>query len=194
MFDLSYLSLIPNLTIAVPKDTEELKKMLIFSANYPHPLAIRYPRAGKVVFETSNEQIQVGKWEYLHKENAQKDAKLTVIACGERSLIIAMKVLKNLEKQGKTFDVVNARFVKPLDTELLRNLQSEYVLTIEDNVFLGGLGAMINNALMRLEKNCKMKNFAYRDEFIPQGGVGDLQREYGVDCKEIEAYISEVLV
>ena len=194
VFDLSYLSLIPNLTIAVPKDTEELKKMLIFSANYPHPLAIRYPRAGKVVFQTSNEQIQVGKWEYLHKENAQKDAKLTVIACGERSLIIAMKALKSLEKQGKTFDVVNARFVKPLDAELLRNLQSEYVLTIEDNVFLGGLGAMINNALMRLEKNCKMKNFAYRDEFIPQGGVGDLQREYGVDCKEIEAYISEVLV
>ena len=194
VFDLSYLSLIPNLTIAVPKDTEELKKMLIFSATYPHPLAIRYPRAGKVVFETSNEQIQVGKWEYLHKENAQKDAKLTVIASGERSLIIAMKALKSLEKQGKTFDVVNARFVKPLDVELLRNLQSEYVLTIEDNVFLGGLGAMINNALMRLEKNCKMKNFAYRDEFIPQGGVGDLQREYGVDCKEIEAYISEVLV
>ena len=194
VFDLSYLSLIPNLTIAVPKDTEELKKMLIFSATYPHPLAIRYPRAGKVVFQTSNEQIQVGKWEYLHKENAQKDAKLTVIASGERSLIIAMKALKSLEKQGKTFDVVNARFVKPLDTELLRNLQSEYVLTIEDNVFLGGLGAMINNALMRLEKSCKMKNFAYRDEFIPQGGVGDLQCEYGVDCKEIEAYISDVLV
>ena len=67
VFDLSYLSLIPNLTIAVPKDTEELRKMLEFSATYQHPLAIRYPRAGKVLFEGENAPIQPGKWEYLHK-------------------------------------------------------------------------------------------------------------------------------
>ncbi len=193
VFDLSYLSLIPNLTIAVPKDTEELKKMLVFSASYPHPLAIRYPRAGKVLFESEEKQIEVGKWEYLHKVNAEKQAKVTVIACGERSLIVAMKALKNLEKQGKSFDVVNARFVKPLDTEFLREVQSEYIVTIEDNVFLGGLGAMIDGEIVRLEKDCKVKNFAYRDEFIPQGGVCQLQSEYGVNCEEIEAYITEVL-
>ena len=193
VFDLSYLSLIPNITVAVPKDTEELKKLLLFSANYSHPLAIRYPRAGKVVFEDSGAPIVAGKWEYLHKSNAKKDAKVTVIASGERSLVIAMNVLQNLEKQGKSFDVVNARFVKPLDFTLLQNLQSEHVITLEDNVFLGGLGAMIDSALVRLEKTCKIKNFAYRDEFIPQGGVCELQRAYGVDGQEIEAYILEVL-
>ena len=193
VFDLSYLSLVPNLAIAVPKDTEELKEMLEFSATYPHPLAIRYPRAGKVLFERTKEPIEVGKWEYLHRTEDEKQAKLSVIACGERSLIIVMKALKNLEKQGKSFDVVNARFVKPLDREFLRDLQSEYIVTVEDNVFLGGLGAMIDGEIVRLGKACKVKNFAYRDEFIPQGGVGQLQREYGVDCREIEAYISEVL-
>ncbi len=192
VFDLSYLSLIPNLTIAVPKDTDELKKMLEFSATYEHPLAIRYPRAGKVLFPSDNQPISLGKWEYLHK-NTKMDANATIIATGERSLIIAMKVRQNLEKQGKAVDVVNARFVKPLDKELLRNLQSKYVITIEDNVALGGLGSMINGELIAMGKNYKIKNFAYRDLFIPQGKIGQLQADYGVNCEEIEAYLMQVL-
>ena len=193
VFDLSYLSLIPNLTIAVPKDTEELKRMLTFSASYNHPLAIRYPRSGKVLFSEESEPVQVGKWEYLHRESPERQEKATVIATGERSLIIAMKILNRLKAQGKGFDVVNARFVKPLDMAFLRNLQSETVVTIEDNVFLGGLGSMIGGELTRLEKSCKVKNFAYRDEFIPQGKVAELQGEYGVNCIEIEEYLSKAL-
>ncbi len=193
VFDLSYLSLIPNLTIAVPKDTEELKKIIAFSATYPHPLAIRYPRAGKVLFENSDKPLEAGKWEYLHRAYPHGHAKVTVIASGERCLILAMKFLKNLEKQGKSFDVVNARFVKPIDTEFLRELDSEYIVTVEDNVFLGGLGAMIDGEAVRLGKSYSIKNFAYRDEFIPQGSVCALQREYGVNCEEIEAYISGIL-
>ncbi len=192
VFDLSYLSLIPNMTIAVPKDTEELREMLHFSATYSHPLAIRYPRAGRVLFESIKKTpIEAGKWEYLHKG---KDAKVTVLAAGERCLIIAMKVLNALEKTGKSFDIVNARFVKPLDTEMLQAMDSEYVVTMEDNVALGGFGSMVNRELLRLNKACKVKNFAYRDEFIPQGSVSALQSEYGVDCKEIENYLSEVLL
>lgn len=190
VFDLSYLSLIPNLTIAVPKDTEEFKKMLRFSADYAHPLAIRYPRAGRTVFQGEEKEITVGKWEYLHKTNSE----VTVIAAGERCLIIAMKILQNLQKQGKDFNVVNARFVKPLDTELLKTLKGKYVVTMEDNVFLGGLGAQIDGELIKLGIDCKIKNFAYRDEFIPQGGIATLQSEYGVNCKEIEEYISEILL
>ena len=193
VFDLSYLSFIPNLTIAVPKDVEEFKKMVQFSATYPHPLAIRYPRAGKVVFENNNKSIEVGVWEYLHREDAKKDGKLTVLASGERSLIVAMKILQNLQAKGIDFDIVNARFVKPLDRNLLKKLESEHVITIEDNVFLGGFGAMINGALIALEKGCKIKNFAYRDEFIPQGGIAQLQADHGVNCEEIQSYIESVL-
>ena len=190
VFDLSYLSLIPNLAIAVPKDTEELREMLAFSENYPYPLAIRYPRSGKVLFQTKTTAIELGKWEYLQKTNA----KVTVLATGERSLLITMKVLKKLEKDGLTFDVVNARFVKPLDVELLANIQSEYIITIEDNVLLGGFGSLVNNEIIRTNKNCKLKNFAYRDEFIPQGSVGQLQRDYGVSCEDIENFIKGVLL
>lgn len=192
VFDLSYLSLIPNLAIAVPKDTEELRKMLEFSVTYAHPLAIRYPRAGKVLFEGENKEIQPGKWEYLHK-STEKGGKVTVLAAGERCLIIAMKVLQNLQAQGLDFDVVNARFVKPLDEDLLKGLQSEYVITMEDNVQLGGFGSMVCSKMNEFHSSAKIKTFAYRDEFIPQGNVADLQGEYGVNCKAIEEYIKSVL-
>ena len=192
VFDLSYLSFIPNLTIAVPKDTEEFKQMLEWSAEYAHPLAIRYPRAGKVVFPTK-QPIEEGKWEYLHRETPDKNAKVTVIAAGERCLVTVMKILKKLQKEGKTFDVVNARFVKPLDIALLSELDSEFVVTVEDNMFLGGLGAMIDGEFIRMQKHSKVRNFAYCDRFIPQGNVGDLQARYGVNCADIEQYILEVL-
>ncbi len=190
VFDLSYLSMIPNLTVAAPKDTEELAKLLQFSATYAHPLAIRYPRAGKVLFPTQNEEICAGKWEYLRKNEG---ANATILAVGERCLIIAMKVAQSFEKQGKFVDVVNARFVKPLDRELLRSIESEYLVTMEDNVYLGGFGAAVNGACRTLGKACALKNFAYRDEFIPQGSVAKLQKEYGVDCEELERYLAEVL-
>ncbi len=190
VFDLSYLSLIPNLTIAVPKDTEELAELLKFSEEYAHPLAIRYPRAGRILFHTQNQPIQAGKWEYLHRTEG---ANATIFAAGERCLIIAMKVAQNLQAEGKNVDVVNARFVKPLDMQLLQTVKSTHLITMEDNVFLGGFGSAVNGALIQLNKACKIKNFAYRDEFIPQGSVSHLQSEYGIDCNELQEYLSEVL-
>ena len=188
VFDLSYLSLIPGLTVAVPKDTEEFQKMLRFSATFSHPLAIRYPRSGKVIFPDSAEPIVPGKWEYLHR--CGSGSPVTVLAAGERCLAVAMKALEKLNARGIDFDIVNARFVKPLDTELLRNLESRFLVTIEDNVFLGGFGQMVDAALTGAGAQISVKNFAYRDEFIPQGEVGNLQKEYGVDCEEIERYIA----
>ena len=192
VFDLSYLSLIPNLTIAVPSDTEELREMLKFSATYPHPLAIRYPRAGRVLFDHSDREIRLGKWSYLQKTRGDSNSKITILATGERCLIIAMKVANDLAKKGIEIDVVNAKFVKPLDEEFLKNLQSEHVITIEDNVFIGGFGSMVNDALLHLRKKCVVKNFAYRDEFIHQGSVSALQRKFGVNCEEIKQYVSEI--
>ena len=194
VFDLSYLSMIPGLTVAVPKDTEEFKAFLKFSASYAHPLAIRYPRSGKIVFPASEEPIRAGKWEYIHK--SEKKSSVTVLAAGERCLIIALKVWRQLNEKGLDFDVVNARFVKPLDKELLFSLNGGHIVTIEDNVFIGGFGATVDAALcgeFGNTQNFEVKNFAYRDEFIPQGNVGDLQREYGVGCEDIEKYISDIL-
>ncbi len=189
VFDLSYLSLIPNMTVAVPKDTEELKRMLKFSADYNHPLAIRYPRAGKYVFEGGETPIQVGKWEYLRKG----ESKLTVLAAGERCLALAVQLLRELQQKGLDFNIINARFVKPLDTEMLCGLDGQHILTIEDNVFLGGFGSMVNDVLIEKKIACTVKNFAYQDAFIPHGRVEELQKESGVDKEEIKAYITSIL-
>ena len=194
VFDLSYLSLIPNLAIAAPKDTEELRAMLEFSAEYNHPLAIRYPRAGRVIFNGENKPIQVGKWEYLHKNTSANGKKLAILAVGERCLIIAMKILQNLQALGADFDVINARFVKPLDEEFIKNTDATHIITLEDNVANGGFGQAVAVALINVNKDCKVKNYAYRDEFIPQGGVASLQSQYGVNCKEIEEYVKSILI
>lgn len=194
VFDLSYLSLIPNLTIAVPKDTEELRQFLQFSESYQHPLAIRYPRAGRVLFHGEDKRIVVGEWEYLHKSVVKNNKKVVVLATGERCLIIAMKILHNLQALGVEFDVINARFVKPLDMQFIQTTDATHIVTLEDNVFNGGFGQSVAISLMRAGKNCKVQNYAYRDEFIPQGGVAALQSKYGVNCQEIEEYIKSILL
>ena len=144
-------------------------------------------------FNDTKMPVQSGKWEYLHKESQNACAPVTVVAAGERSLLIAMTILYALQKQGKSFDVVNARFVKPLDVDCLREINSPHVITIEDNVFLGGLGSMIAGEIVRMQKACTLKNFAYQDAFITHGKVGELQEKYGVNSAEIQEYILKCL-
>ena len=154
-----------------------------------HPLAIRYPRAGKVIFEQNNAEIALGKWEVLHSVSPSP---LTILAVGERCITAGQKVVKDLQEKGLDASLVNARFVKPLDEALLRSL-SGTVITIEDNVRLGGFGNAVNNFVTENQLPVTVKTFAYRDEFIVQGGIAQLQSKYGVGCIEIEKYAEEIL-
>lgn len=189
VFDLSYLSLIPNLAIIAPKDTKELKAALEFSLTYAHPLAIRYPRTGKVIFEQDSTPIRLGKWTYLH----QSERKVTVLAVGERCLRTAMNIVEECKLENLDFSVVNARFVKPLDEELLERLQGHHIITLEDNVLRGGFGSLVAQWISQRGMPCTIKNFAYDDLFIPQGTVEELQRDYGLNQEEIQKYIRSVL-
>lgn len=182
VFDLSFLSFIPNLTFAVPKDIEEFKEMLKFSANFNAPFAIRYPREGKRIFDI-HEKIVYGKWEILKKPT--KTA--VIIACGERMITLALAAEKILSEFGIEIGVVNARFVKPLDNQMLNGIQSDLIVTLEDNVLAGGFGSLIDTYFS--ESGKKIKNFAYRDGFIPQGGVEELMNDFGISLEEICGYI-----
>ncbi len=182
VFDLSFLSMIPNLTIAVPKDVKEFEMMLEFSAAFNAPLAIRYPHAGNTVF-TTHPPIERGKWELMRAG----DGKFAVIACGERALSVAFSAADALSDCGIEVDVINARFVKPLDTVMLDGLKADNIITIEDNALLGGLGSLID---LYFSNGCKtVKNFAYKDEFVPHGAVDALMKSYGVDAEEIINYV-----
>lgn len=183
-FDLSFLSFIPNLAVAVPKDINEFEKMLEFSASNEAPLAIRYPREGKRVFG-SCEPIILGRWEKLHTG----DGKYAIIACGEYALTRSFAAAKMLEAINIEPTIINARFIKPLDTEMLDSLCEKYVLTVEDNMIYGGLGSLVS--LYYAGNDKIVKAFAYSDKFISQGGIEELTKEAGVSAEVIVEYIQK---
>ncbi len=182
IFDLSYLSFIPNLTIAIPKDIGEFRAMLRMSSQYPHPLAIRYPREG---IEGQVNALEIGKFEILHSNVSN----IILFAAGERCLTIAKNIQLCAQKEGIDFTVINARFLKPLDEELLLSRKEKYIVTLEDNVLIGGLGDAINRFYMNSGKT--VRNFGYRDAFIPHGETSALSRDYGLNEEEVLACIRE---
>jgi len=187
VFDLSYLTSLPNLTIIAPKDREELKRALKFSETFNHPLAIRYPRYGKWTIHTSDKPLQLGKWEYIY---TKKGAKVNLLAAGERSLSVVMNLGSALIDEGYQINIINARFIKPLDYDYLERMQGQHIITVEDNVSIGGFGAFVGEELQKKGYSVKsFRSFAYRDEFIPQGGIDELQEEFGVNIREIEEYV-----
>ncbi|MDE7439894.1 MAG: 1-deoxy-D-xylulose-5-phosphate synthase [Clostridia bacterium] len=183
VFDLSFLSMIPNLTIAVPKDINEFKAMLKFSADFNYPLAIRYPRAGKRVFKVQSKIVR-GKWEEL---SSNENADVAIIACGERAVTDALVAMQILEERNINVKVINARFVKPIDDEMLASLKQKHIVTVEDNMLAGGLGSLINTFYANKDKI--IKNFAYPDEFITHGSVAELMNDYKITGKYIAEYI-----
>jgi 1-deoxy-D-xylulose-5-phosphate synthase len=182
VFDLSFLNAIPKLTVAVPKDVIEFEKMLEFSASYSHPLAIRYPRESKQIFNDCK-TLSSFEWEKLIWENGN----FVIIACGERMIDRAYKICNEAKEAGINVSLINARFVKPLDTKLLNSLAQKYIITMEDNMLIGGLGSCI--AAYFGDSDKRVKNFAYRDQFIAQGGVDSLIKKCGIDSNEILNYI-----
>lgn len=186
VFDLSYLSLIPNMAIAVPKDTNELEAMLDFSLGYNGPLAIRYPRACSHNFGGGG-KFELGKWEIMRRG----DGKIAMLACGERAIARAIAAADDAERKcGVCPAVINARFVKPLDSAVLNSLSEESIITIEDNALIGGFGSLIAEYYSESKKRIKV--FAYRDKFIEHGGVNELMDENGMNVADILSYIENL--
>ena len=178
IFDLSFFNIVPNLTVMAPKDFKELQKMLEYAINdLNSPVAIRYPRGGEAQDVTFNkhEKIELGKAEVL-----QEGTDLTIIAIG-KMVAKAIKLARDYEKQGKKVTVINARFLKPFDTQtILKYIQeSKNVITIEDNIIEGGLSTKIKALIVENELNgIKVKSYAYPDKFIEHGNVEELENKY----------------
>ncbi len=188
LFDLSFLRGIPNFTIMAPKDFSEFDKMLEFAINFNGPVAIRYPRGGegKVKFEKCKD-IKLGKAEIV-----REGKNLTIIAIG-KMVERAVEVADLLEKENIKAEVINARFLKPLDEEnIIKSIKkAKDVITIEDGILKGGLGTavieLINNSKL---DNIKVKTFGYNDLFVKHGSVDEIEKENKLDAisivKEIE--------
>ena len=188
IYDLSFLNIVPNLTIMAPKDFQELEQMLEFALTLNAPVAIRYPRGGEsdIKFET-HKKIELGKAEKVIKFDKEIKNKITILAIG-KMVARAVEVSKELKKYKINAEVINVRFLKPIDEKyILKSIkETKNVITIEDNIIKGGLGSTISEIITKNNLNgVKLKCFGYPDEFIKHGSVDEIEKIYGLDVQSI---------
>lgn len=171
--DMAFFRLIPNLTIMAPKDFKEFEDMLEFAVGLNKPVVIRYPRGGEdaeVKFK-SHAKIELGKAEVLQEvKNLEKPTKeVTIIAIG-KTVSEAVKLADRMQKEeGITPEIINARFLKPFDSEkMIQSIQrTKNVITIEDGTVINGLATTVKELIVDNNiQNVKFKSYAYPDKFI----------------------------
>lgn len=180
IFDLSFLSSIPNIVIMAPKNFEELEKMLEYAIDIEKPVFIRYPRGGESYKFDKTEKISLGKAEIL-----QEGSELTIVAIGK--MVSRAKEIADLLPE-KSIEIINARFLKPLDEEtIIKSIEkTRNVITIEDNLLKGGLGSAVLELVNRNDiENIKIKSFGYNDIFVEHGRVEELEEKYGLTAEKI---------
>ncbi|HJB83266.1 MAG TPA: 1-deoxy-D-xylulose-5-phosphate synthase [Candidatus Mediterraneibacter intestinavium] len=184
VFDLSYLSSIPNMTVMSPKNRWEMADMVRFAVDFPYPIALRYPRGE--AYEGMRDfraPIEYGKSEVLYRE---KD--VAVFFVGHMA-DTADRVRRKLKEEGISCSLINVRFVKPLDRETLDSFAQDHELfvTIEENVLTGGYGEQVLEYLSSSGASVRVKNFGISDDYVEHGNVDVLRREVGLDWESIAA-------
>lgn len=187
VFDYAYLRSIPNMTIMAPKDENELQHMLKTALDFDGPVSVRYPRGSGVgvALDTQWQDLPIGKAEVLR---TGKDVCFWAIGSMVQTALYAAELL---EAQGISAGVVNMRFAKPLDVELLREHAQSYgkIITLEEGVLAGGVGSAILEELNenKLLGQCEVRCFGIPDEFVMHGDKKLLFRDLGLDTPTIAA-------
>lgn len=181
VFDLSYLSLIPNMTIVTPKDGKELENILQWSLNFNAPLAIRYPKSFLYSY-VEHSIIEYGKWEYVVKNKSN----IFILAAGNRMLDIA-KSIENV-------NIINSRFIKPPDYEMLDNINKKgnIIITLEDNVIRCGFGEEILSYLNQKKLLAQINILGYYDTFIDNYSVEDSIAKANITKENISKIIAKM--
>jgi len=177
-FDLSFLSQIPNLIVSAPKDGDELADLLETAMHSEFPFAIRYPKADCVQWDPKRpaKSLEIGKWEIV-----RNGEKLAILGVGTM-VEVAMETANLLQKSGISAEVVNCRFVSPIDDKMLAKIDRKFekIITIEENIRRGGFGEKIASI-------CKteVKIFALPDEFVTHGKRQKLLEICGLTAENI---------
>jgi 1-deoxy-D-xylulose-5-phosphate synthase len=190
VFDLSYLRCIPNMVISAPKDEQELRNLLFTAINSGVPFAVRYPRGAAYGVPVEGfERIEIGKWEEL-----VEGEEVVILAVGY-PVYQAMEAAERLYKEGIRVGVVNARFVKPMDEELLQSLSERYdvFLTVEDNTIVGGFGSGVLEWLAKSDIKKRVFNLGIPDRFIEHGNQNILRNRVGIDAEGIFRSVKELI-
>ena len=187
-FDLSFIRCIPNMVIMAPSDEKMAWQMLNTGYHYNGPAAVRYPRGTGTgaFYDKNHDDIKIGK-------------SLTVVDSDQKDVVILSfgTVLDDAIQSGEKFNarVVDMRFVKPLDHNLIEEISQDYklIVTIEDNVIAGGAGSAVNEYLLSLNTNARVLNLGLPDEFIEHGDQEQQKILNGLDASGIEKSIEEKL-
>lgn len=189
-FDLTYLSMMPNMTLMAPKNKWELSDMLKFAIKQDGPVAIRYPRGEAYDgLEEKREPVAMGKAEVLYSGE-----KIVLLAVGSM-VKTGEEVYKNLRAKGLPVTLVNMRFVKPMDTQLLDRLARNHDLfvTLEENVKSGGFGEKVMDYFGGKLSGPKVRIVAIEDQFVPHGSVSDLKKLLKMDGESVTCRIEDWL-
>ncbi len=181
IYDLSYLSSVPNMTVLAPKDGIEFLEMLKWSLGFNAPLAIRYPKSYGSTYSCA--KIELGKWEKIKSANSP----VYILCVGGRTLAAANEIANA--------NIISARFVKPLDFEMLDeiNKKGNLVITVEDGAVKGGFGQAVLCALNNAGLKCTVKNIGYGDEFLDNYSVRASLESAGISKDGIENTIKNFL-
>ena len=191
MLDMAFFRLVPNLVIMAPKNFKELENMLEFAIKLKRPVVIRYPRGGESKNSELNDKnlkLEIGKAETL-----KNGTDVTIIAIGNM-VSRALEVAKELEAKKRSVEVINARFLKPLDKITISKSikKTKFAVTIEDGTKINGLGTAVKELIVDDKiRGIKFKSFAYPDEFIPHGSVNELEDLYNMSTKKIASEINK---
>ena len=186
IFDLSYLSSIPNMHIMAPKNKWELSDMVKFAVDFEAPIAIRYPRGEAYDgLKDFRMPIEYGKSESIYEE---EDILLLVVGSMVK---VAEEVRRQLKERGYSCSLTNARFVKPIDEEAIREAVKEHklIVTMEENVLSGGFGERVRAFVDELDVPCSVLNIGIPDEYVEHGNVDLLKQEIGMDADSITAKV-----
>ncbi|MEF9953967.1 MAG: 1-deoxy-D-xylulose-5-phosphate synthase [Clostridium sp.] len=182
IFDLSFLSTIPNMSVMAPKNLWEFQEMLIFGIDYEGPMAIRYPRGQ--AYRGLKEFL--APIEYKKSEILYEEERIALLAVG--SMVSTAEHIRNkLKDMGHPCTLVNGRFIKPVDTDVVDRLAKNhrYIVTLEENVLRGGYGEEITSYVQKHYPGIKVVNIALPDAYVEHGNVTRLRSDLGIDSDSI---------
>jgi 1-deoxy-D-xylulose-5-phosphate synthase len=192
LFDLAYLRGIPEIVLMSPKDEDELADMLATSVQLPGPSAIRYPRGlvAGVARKPEPQVLPVGKSEVI-----QDGRDVAILGLGTM-MPLAKELAARLERQGHSAALINPRFVKPLDREMLELYARRVAafVTFEDHVKMGGFGSAVIEALDEMGISVPVVRIGWPDQFIEHGKIDDLRAKYGLTVEDAQAQVLPLLV
>jgi len=191
VFDLSFLSHIPNMVITAPKCTGEMDALFEWALKQDYPVAVRYPRGGdsEQFHMPPVKEFVLGKWEMLNDEGD-----VAVIATG-RMVQTAVSARELLAASGIKVKLINGCFIKPIDKGMLEALAAKNIdiVTVEDNMISGGFGMSILEEINSLNSNVRVLNLGFSDKFIPHGSTNLLFESYGLDAEGIKQSIENFI-